>query len=157
MYGPQPTYRAVDKSLNGGNKMTEQLSQELSKRLDDLGVVVESKYVWGTYHSMLKGKYFVLDICKVPLLCKYFPAPTFTELWAVMPDAIKLEGDDNLYQVELEAYKDVDGSTTIGYIIDGSMQGHMEESFDHESPVEAAGMLLIWLAENGHVKARKIA
>lgn len=129
------------------------LSLELSKKLHELGVKVESEYVWAYCYSVKDNKMIWLPcpFDEDDLVNKHIPAPTFEELWAVMPDAIKLEGDDNLYQVELEAYKDVDGSTTIGYIIDGSMQGHMEESFDHESPTEALGLLAIWLAENGHL------
>ena len=115
------------------------LSLELSKRLHELGVVMESEHDWTKYGGdwqVLPSKGFVK--------MEKFPAPTFTELWGMMPEII--EGPPDIY---LELHKLMGGSCDIGY----HDEGWAVKVFPHhESPAEAAGMLLIWLAENGHVK-----
>lgn len=114
--------------------MSEQLSQELSVRLNKLGVVVESVLhhsvdnlgIW----SLTFGMHADIN----------FPGPTFTEIWKVLPGGI--ENKQWLYQKKIAMPR----RTQLWY-------GHINGSqHSHKEPVEAAGMLLIWLAENGHLK-----
>jgi len=133
--------------------MNEHLSLELSKRLQELGVVVEVGHVWEVraLGTLEEKKKVVLSMFKdYNLGREYFPAPTFIELWAVMPWVINY--GTTTYVKTLS--EDSRGVTTASYEYTDWEESEfvpVKES-PHESPVEAAGLLLIWLAENGHVE-----
>jgi len=122
--------------------MNEHLSQELSKRLHELGVVVESASDWTKYGGdwqVLPSKDFVK--------MEKFPAPTFIELWAMLPETILM----NKMTYDLCLAKNC-AKTMAGYFCPMPGCEDNVKEYSHESPTEAAGMLLIWLAENGHLK-----
>ena len=136
------------------------LSLESSKRLHELGVVVESKCWW------INDELFLFDIereyafhfitgervgelCVGQLGRDPTPAPTFEELWAVLPVKIDTKEHGECWlNMWWEEYSDGSKGPRWGYA-DHKLKAYGE----HESPTEAAGMLLVWLAENGHVEA----
>jgi len=114
-------------------------------------VVVETNANWYKSGGMITG-----HLClKMDEVCEHdvyvCPAPTFEELWAVMPDEIT-DSDNDCYYLNMEKVHrklDVTRCMYANEIID-----HIIEQFSHESPTEAAGMLLVWLAENGHLEGK---
>ena len=71
-------------------------------------------------------------------------APTFEELWAVMPE--KIERNESSYDITLEKWEN---KSRASYICD---DWNFTGIHVGESPTEALGLLAIWLAENGHLK-----
>ena len=120
--------------------MSEQLSQELSERLHDKGLRVESKSSWGIWEGQVP---FLCETAKCTPVSKDFsliPAPTFTELWERTP--LNITGAKGIYMVKrvipprtMAAYKGIDGS-----------------QWSHKSPVESLGLVMCWLLTNGHMK-----
>lgn len=121
--------------------MSNILSQESSKRLHELGVKVENALVWVDY---INGP---IVVSSIPDMAESVPAPTFEELWAVMPHRIEIGGHQC---VPIQGK--TSNTTFVAYSIEGSLGDTMSEIFEHESPTEALGLLVIWLAENGHMK-----
>ena len=124
--------------------MSEHLSQKLSARLHELGVVVESNYFYDEYGVLFER--FEIEDAE---MATHIPAPTFEELWAVMPWAISC--GTTMYVKTL--------STDSREVVTASYEyADWEESefaylkeIEHKSPTEALGLLAIWLAENGHL------
>ena len=113
------------------------LSLELSKKLHELGVVVVSEVFWATMFPekgelyLYSNEFLSLPSNRVRIKTLPIPAPTFEELWAVMPEIAELT------KVGGKTYADIDGESATQ---------------SHESPTEALGLLAIWLAENGHLE-----
>lgn len=131
----------------------ENLSLDLSKKLKELGVVVESGHVWMIPNLDMKGLTHRLGLADDFIDSKLFcviPAPTFEELWAVMP--VSLRSDDD-FECGLFMDMSYNRNSNVGYnnIIHRKAVGPL---FTHESPTEAAGMLLVWLAEHGHLEGK---
>ena len=139
------------------------LSLELSKRLHELGIVVESEYFWWFPLDEIVDKGFLqMAGFIVGAKDKYCSAPTFEELWAVMP--MRITGNfEQEYDKRLMCGKGKDGKQlTIAVYVElyqGTDLYSPDKTFGSstfcKSPTEAAGMLLIWLAENGHVDKLK--
>ncbi len=114
-----------------------ELSLELSKRLDELGVKVESKYVWFNNRTVMKKSELLPN-------STIFPAPTFEELWAVMP---KMHPEKFAILYLTKPFDDIHEA--------GYLQPEPWTLFNlhrASTPTEALGLLAIWLAENGHLK-----
>ena len=126
----------------------EHLSLDLSKRLKELGVVVESAMM---YENIGDGEYTV-PIPFVKLKKGYsIPAPTFTELLVIFPHFIEIpleNGGTTPQHFALMKESNGGGGYQARY---GSSWSAM---FRHELSVEAAGMLLVWLKENDYVEER---
>lgn len=112
------------------------LSLESSKRLHELGVKVESASVWG----YLGAEWMLFPEGIKP--SNNFPSPTFTELWGMLP--VSIEGHPLVLERCTCGPCPKAITTQIRY-------GTLIHYFP-ESPTEAAGLLLIWLAENGHIE-----
>lgn len=137
--------------------MNEHLSQESSEQLNKLGVVVESGKVWVLIEepegwelwskwTLEHNAYHRDDII--------IPAPTFIELWERLPEGFDYHGKETT----LDMWKSdgteglTEGEFCAKYRI---WDRDVLASFHHhESPVEAVGMLFIWLAENGHLEVK---
>lgn len=128
--------------------MSEHLSQELSARLHELGVVVEFKSVY----SRKSGRLYPLHLFEHELeMSEFLAAPTFTELWAVILETFNYNGE----QTSLDMWKSdgteglIEGEFCTKYRV---WDRPILDSFrHHESPTEAIALLLIWLKENNHV------
>ena len=133
------------------------LSLELSRRLHELGVKVESGNVWVLIEEPEGWELWsrwTLEHNPYHREDKHIPAPTFTELWAVMPIFIEHDGDSLvLHMSKLDGTDGSIESATTVYYMDWEIIIH-ETVHAHELPIEAAGMLLIWLAENGHLEVK---
>jgi len=127
------------------------LSLELSKKLHELSVVVESeqKYAYDPTQPHIDCVLRDKNIESTHHWWKECPAPTFEELWKVIPDQVYILG--GWYWFALEKHhrrgEDEPYARLSVYQIKG-----LGKAFDHESPTEAAGMLLVWLKENGHLE-----
>ena len=116
----------------------ETASIESSKRLHELRWRGECKLEWREHKfggAHISESHIWLDTA----CYERYPAPTFTELWAALPDELPLDGCE-----EARLFQDKhNGETRIGY--DALFIAY------NESPTEAAVQLLIWLIENNHV------
>jgi hypothetical protein len=119
--------------------MTEHTSYELSKRLHDKGFKGKYEKVWTKHSDWTRSQHhFLCDVMQNVTDKEVFPAYTFTELWGAMPEYIV----DDMCKLYLEATKDA-GVTYIEYVYG--------DGFNHESPAEAAGMMVEWLIDNGYL------
>ena len=117
------------------------LSLDLSKKLHELGVVVESEHVWMIPNLDMKSLTYRLGLADDFVDSKLFsviPAPTFEELWAVMPASIK-HHEKQLGQ----------GYASYSNLQNSNDNLHYELN---ESPTEALGQLALWLKDNGHME-----
>ena len=121
--------------------MNEHLSQAISLKLHDAGIVVESAS--GYIQANKAVKPHVVERVKCPFAHIIYPAPTFTELWRILPRYLK---DGGRFKSELKMWKRGQ-AMVIGY-------QKMAEEYDvfEDTPVEALGLLALWLVENGHLK-----
>ena len=126
--------------------MVEHLSFELSKKLYDSGMIMDSamnymKHASGAYHKVWRN------------LCgnDSYPAPTFLELWDLLPE--KLLGG------ELHQWK-YDNRTVLGYLKSSMtgpgmticLSGTEPVTESHKHPIEAAGQLVLKLTKGGYLK-----
>jgi hypothetical protein len=138
----------------------EHTSLELSKRLYDKGFRGEHVSNWEGWEKFTEVVVVHEDtVSNWTAIC---PAYTFTELWGVLPYEIEVDtlGND-LYSDDYgEFYKMLCplwehpygymGKTRAAYAAQG-MEPNIV-GFSHESPAEAAGLLLEWLIDEGHMK-----
>lgn len=134
--------------------MTEHASLELSRKLHDVGVRFESKSHWAYSASgwNREGVRYHDDYGKPKINGNQFPAYTLAEIWPMLPDELKNGG--GLYQ-----WKN-DINTVVGYLIHNhggtgmafAMNATIPIYQAHEIPVEAAGNMLLWLAENDYLE-----
>lgn len=126
----------------------EHTSYELSKSLHELGFKGEHKNVYVT-NSVWKRDQEIKTLESIRHLPYYevlFPAYTFSELWAVLPLLL-----ENYFMLGMG--KEWDTKTNIQYI-DREGDCHTTlggAEFSHESPAEAAGLMVAWLIENGYL------
>lgn len=130
----------------------EHISLELAKRLHDAGWRgnTDHIYTWNTpclediYTLCFKSDFYALD---ATLDIHDYHAPTFTEIWRELPIFIYEERNGTC---ELTMFKDdSDSKTVIEY------EASSYPFVSHDSPAEAAGQLLLWCIEQGHVKGKK--
>ena len=126
------------------------LSLELSRRLDELKVKVESEHVWVQFEEPRGWELWLkwdLEHDVHHRDNKFISAPTSEELWAVMPVKIPSKMIERDYHLGLDKGEER-ACARYGYYA-----GHdtLIMKF-HKSPTEALGLLAIWLAENGHLK-----
>jgi hypothetical protein len=128
------------------------LSLDLSKRLHELGVKVETHCHWCAYESDPDIEF--IDDEPERLYDTYtsedmiIPAPTFEELWAVLPRYI---GGKDSPKRELCLSKR--GNNMVGSYPPVRF-GALETYDVFEAPIcaDVAGKMLEWLAESGHLK-----
>jgi hypothetical protein len=112
-------------------------SLELSQRLVDAGIVLETEKVWVHYYVPSKKEwrwviYYKKDITGT---FKTIPAPNLSELWRELPGRI-----DNL---RLTAMRMSKGTTIVGYINPADMCWVCK--FDEYNPCDALAELCIWV------------
>jgi hypothetical protein len=123
--------------------MTEHTSKDLSKRLANKGFRGEHKNVWvidgDQYSSHGIGE--IADEGNT-IGCETIPAYTFTEIWGALPYQL-VDADPGMPGIDrLELYKYPD--VTVG-------KYGILASVAQPNPAEAAGLLLEWLIDNGHI------
>lgn len=81
-----------------------------------------------------------------------FPAYTLDELWGVMPDHIHYKNIDNGYTTRnfFDIIKTTKGLLRMGYFSPHS--GELIGKQEHDNPTEAAGLMAIWLIDNGYME-----
>jgi hypothetical protein len=138
--------------------MKEHTSLELSKRLHEKGFRGEHESAWKEADSQCwedPSEY-------IPIITRnlfpdwgmnYIPAYTFTELWAVVPYMLHIDGQG----YELLIAKDIslsDGPLSEAiYRLNGEEQELVNVA--HESPTEALGLLVEWLIDEGRIQCDK--
>jgi hypothetical protein len=121
------------------------ISCELAKRLDKLGVKRNSSFLHGIDGDILSKR----TMCSIN---KYFsatpdnlyPAYTLDEVLEMLPESI-----------EDEFALEVDKNSKIYYFYYLNPLDKTAIYFD-TNPAEAAGYLLVWCIESGHVKAEDL-
>jgi hypothetical protein len=116
--------------------MTEHISKELAQRLWDKGFRGTHYCLW--MESCVDGKPFVGDPENSVAHKRLFPAYTFTELTNIIPLGI---GNKQWWWAK---YDVMPKRFVTGY---GNING---SQWSHESPAEAAGLLVEWLIDNGY-------
>lgn len=110
----------------------EHCSLPSARRLQELGFRGEHEKLWISWKS---APWYIDSKQKGSYARGYksVPAYTFTELWREMPTWCRAEkGESGLTYIQ--AYQPIRTASTKA----------------HESPAEAAALMLIWLIENGH-------
>lgn len=124
----------------------EVISLDLSKRLHELGYVGESECCYVIMDDGLQSPVHAMSIADSAEYthCKYIPAYQFHEIWEALPE--KIDG-------KRLAFTKVQGICAPGYC---DFKGKWNYRFHHDnkSPTKAAGLLLVWLIENGDVEVK---
>jgi hypothetical protein len=133
-------------------------SLKLSKKLTELGVEVGTYLRW-CYSDVYNDSYIISvgEYSKKPFrhesICVAF---TLDEILELLPDVIEKHpfdidipfkfvlGKNNKHNLYFAAYIDSFYDEDIFFV-----------SFNHKNPAEAAGQLLVWCVENGHVETGK--
>lgn len=122
--------------------MNETLSQKPSKRLHELGFKMDTCNEWRLEHTLASSDHRTWVVRNITLDSTNIPAPTFEELWKVMPPNLN-------FASRLYINKWDNGVVTAGY------EKHSDSEQEHSlSPTEGLGQLAIWLVENGHLGDR---
>lgn len=111
----------------------EHTSRELSQQLHDAGFRGEHKKVWGDRTSL----YSKFDYDGTP-------AYTFTEIWGVLPAT---HPEQFAFKFLMHPFPDL---SEAGYLQPEPWT--IIKSWRGKSPAEAAGLLLLWLIQEGHVE-----
>ena len=124
-------------------------SLEQAKKLDKMGVVLETTWMWWDENNM--EPYVQI---RVPLMSKYakfYPAPNVAELGVLLPKEVffPCEGRGHYYKSELTCYW-FDGDWYADYTKSGSTESL--HTFKAETEAQARADALIWLLENGQLK-----
>jgi hypothetical protein len=114
----------------------EHTSRELSQRLKDKRFRGEHTHYYCRETLMQDGVDYCHGYPKIP-------AYTFNELWGVLPDEIKGDYEIALTKDDVRTYVCYE-ECSHGEIVSST------ETFAHESPTEAIGILLEWLIDKGH-------
>jgi hypothetical protein len=125
--------------------MKEHISRELAQRLWDKGFRAGHGRIWVLSTNHTRGDDWGIikneEDRKLKCFDAHIPAYTFTELWGVLPDELRLDGNEMNILVMGKDKAD----TCLYY---RGAAGHSGQA--HESPAEAAGLLVEWLIDNGY-------
>jgi len=124
-------------------------SLEQAKKLDKMGVVLETTWMWWDENNM--EPYVQI---RVPLMSKYakfYPAPNVAELGVLLPKEVFFPCEDrgHYYKSELTCYW-FDGYWYADYTKSGSTESL--HTFKAETEAQARAEALIGLLENGQLK-----
>ncbi len=127
--------------------MPQVTSLELSRELKEWGFKAESKYVWW---GLMSRKPIIMEYPKSTIDQEDIIANAyqFHELWAVLPAQIQLTH----YELMLMKVGGNSGSV-IGYTNLQNSNDNLRY-FKHDNPTEAAGLLVKWCIENGHMEVK---
>ena len=127
------------------NPESEVPSLELCKKLKDLGYPQDGGGWYWTIHkkNYAEVNYFNERLHGSELWSEVIKAPTVTEMWEWLPDAITIAKEVWI----LNLTKNLGGELVIEYRHRGSVAVHRVNR-----PVIAMAETLIWLAENGYVR-----
>ena len=111
-------------------------SFEVSKKLFDAGIVLDTDVVW---FESLTG-WILADANN--MYDEYYPAPTFAEIWELLPaELININKKERLF---LEVWKNGD---LFVCCYDNDIDEKWSGVQKHKNPADAAAELLIWLKE----------
>ncbi len=117
-------------------KESNYCSLEVSKRLVDVGIEIDTECQWIKISQTGNGcdtRRYVLSMCKTD---GFIPAPTFVEIWAELP---KEYNDGVLCMMATEV------GVEVGYYSYNNED--MLYSLNATNPADAAAELLIWVKE----------
>ena len=121
--------------------MTKTTSFEISRKLWEKGLKVETEKVW---HDVATNGIFVLRRIKLRIseieeqnktAQKVYPAPDTVELWEVLPEKIDISN------LRIDKYE------TGIYVAYDKLNIFLTDSLP-----EALGLMALWLIENGYIK-----
>jgi len=125
-------------------------SYELSKKLDkkiSIASDFKKSYFFWVISPEFDGEAKLLPKTNIKSLmelgCKLtlYPAYTLDEILEMLPKQIPSRHPDYIDELELEVMED-----KYWWSYDSS------PDYEHTNPAEAAGQLLVWCIENGHIK-----
>ncbi len=120
------------------------VSFKTARELVRLGFMLNTAFSWYSWGEGMDGKHTGLQDCKAK--GDDYPAPTFDELWAIIPEKIYCERfKTNMY---LSIYKD-----SMLMIVDCLSEfGELLQKTKHEKPCEALAQTVLWLLQEGYLK-----
>jgi hypothetical protein len=122
-------------------------SLDLSKRLHEKGFKAEHEYVWIEHYEGGKTIWSVFMTDPLDIVNKSIPAFQFHELFEVVPEDI--EHEDGRWS-GLNMGKSMTGNFVATYLHPSTFVKN--QAYGKASPVEALGLLVEWLIDNGHLE-----
>jgi hypothetical protein len=124
---------------------TKVCSLELSRKLADAGVVVETEFVWVNPNG---DEWRVQRRSYANPLKETIPAPLACELDSFLPDEIKIANAE--YEIIIERWK---VKRLVNYTDPST--GACLHGLSADTMSDAMGLMALWLKENGHLEETK--
>lgn len=129
---------------------------ELSKRLDELGVKIDSYFYW--YKNPNSNEFKIFHHHRFELVqgsenYEFYPAYTVAELGIIIPHILQSKNTTQS-DSHFETFKNENNQWIVTYVLKHSMPPVIAILGDTEA--NARAKMLIWLIENGYVKVEEL-